>query len=623
MGKIKFLSADLINQIAAGELVERPSSALKEIVENSIDAGAKNIKIFIKDGGKTKIVVEDDGEGLSKEDLELCVKRHATSKVSCVNLFEVNSFGFRGEALPSIASVSDFSIASNGFEINVCFSEVSEIFPSSIKKGTIVSVENLFDKLPARLKFLKSDLDETSRCVSVIENLALSNDNINFSLNSDKKSLLLFENDTKESRIEAIFSKSLFQDAVFFEETGDYIKMHGYLFHPMDSKYSSVFQKVFVNNRIVNDKTVSQAIKNSYKDLMHYGRYPAVLVFIDILPFHVDVNVSPTKSEIRFRNQTYVRKFLTEGFKKNLKQFDRIAVDFSEPLFGIAPEHDLKKNRHVDFVLHSRENHDVFENSLVFEDNCKIFPKVSGAEIQKFFDGDFETNFEKNLDADLDKNFSTKQAAQKKTTTQEPQQQKIVDDHHHTNFFGQAVAQIFDLYIISQTKDSIMFIDMHAVHEKIVQAKLKKQLVSENHEHNQILLKPEIIEILPAKITHMKNSQNALKNLGFDIELVQNAIILSAIPSVLNPNQAVVFVKDFMESDYPEDELSIMNLIAKQTADAACHNSIRSGRQLSLEEMNELLAQMEKTETIFQCNHQRQSFVAISKHAIAKMFERT
>ncbi|MDR2598492.1 MAG: DNA mismatch repair endonuclease MutL, partial [Holosporales bacterium] len=327
MGRIKFLSNKLVNQIAAGEIVERPCAALKEIVENSIDANAKNIKIFLKRGGKEKIVVEDDGDGLLYDDLPMCIQRHATSKLSGTNLFEVKSYGFRGEALPSIAAVSNFSIESNGYGITVNFSEISDVFPSKITQGTVVTIESLFNQLPARLKFLRSDTAELSACVSAIQNFAIINDGINFTLRSEDRNILSFQSESIESRIASVFGSEMFERSVYFTESDGTISVQGYLFHPTDSKYSQDFQRIFVNSRLVKDRTISGALRSAFRDLIPSGRFAAAILFIEIDPFYVDVNVSPTKSEIRFRDVKYAQNMVTNSIKKNLKKFDRIALD--------------------------------------------------------------------------------------------------------------------------------------------------------------------------------------------------------------------------------------------------------------------------------------------------------
>ena len=605
MGKIKLLSDEIINQIAAGEIVERPCSALKEVVENSIDASAKNIDIFIKNGGKTKIIVEDDGDGISKEDLEMCIKRHATSKLPGSNLFDINSYGFRGEAIPSIASVSKLSIESGNFGISVNFSEISEIFPSAVSKGTKISIENLFDMTPVRLKFLKSDTSELSSCLSVIENFALTKPNINFSVQMEEKSLISFKNDNIESRISKIFGEELFKNAIYFDESDETIRAYGYLFHPMNSKYSQMFQKIFINNRVVKDRFVSAAIKNAYRDLIPSGRYPAALIFIEINPFYIDINVSPTKSEIRFRDTAYVQKMLTTSFKKHITTFDRVTLDFDTSYIkktesyqkeaNISPQVEQKDEKIIlDFLLNNKnEKQSFFENKNSFarETVVKTFEEIKPTQ---------------NLKTEI---------------IEQPEEvviSKILEESNK-NFFGEPVCQLFNSYIISQNGENIFIIDQHAVHEKITQDSMIKKL---NCENKQFLLKPEIVELSDNQIISLKKIIESIKTYGFNFEVVQNSLIISAIPNVLNPNQAVMLIKDLIESYEEIDLPTVLDLIKNKIADIACHNSIRAGRKLSTQDMKAILEQMENTESIHQCNHHRPSFIAMTKESLDKMFER-
>ncbi|MDR3224416.1 MAG: DNA mismatch repair endonuclease MutL [Holosporales bacterium] len=566
MGKIKLLSDEIINQIAAGEMVEKPASALKEIIENSIDADAGNVDIFLKSGGKEKIVVEDDGVGLSKDDLQMAVKRHATSKLAGTNLFDVRSYGFRGEALPSIASISEFTLESNGFGISIRYSEGAEIFPSTTSRGTRVTVENLFYKLPARLKFLKSDNAELAGCVNVIENFALTRSDVNFKLRSDEKELLLFQDDSLEARIAQVLGEDLFKKAIHFKESGESISVCGYLFHPMDNRHSQSFQRVFVNKRLVRDRTVSLAIKNAYRDLIPLGRFAAAVIFIEIDPFHVDVNVSPTKSEIRFRDEQYVLKFLTEVMKRHLMKFDRVAVDFD--VSKIATMSEIKEQtqgrREVPFVNYVRREG---TSGTVVNDHVK----------------------------------------------------PIVQDVETPGFFGNPIAQIFDSYIITEVDDGILIVDQHAVHEKIKQNDIMDKLNSDN---KQFIMKPEIMSLTNTQLGTAKQIVGYINNCGFNVEIVQSSMLISAIPSIVTVDEAIDFIKDVLDNYEKFEHVEIHDTIKQRIADVACHNSIQFGRRLSFSEMLEMIKQMERTKSVHQCNHHRPSFVKISKNQLKKMFDR-
>jgi DNA mismatch repair protein MutL len=574
VGKIKLLSEQIINQIAAGEIVERPCSALKEVVENSIDAGAKNVYIFLKNGGKTKMVVEDDGEGLSSEDLSMCILRHATSKLSGMNLFEIQSYGFRGEALPSIASVSRFSIESNGLGLTANFSEVSDPFPSKITGGTVVTIEDLFSRIPARLKFMKSDGAELSACISVIENFAIIHRDVNFTVRSDDKCILSFQNDTLPERIARIFGRDIFERSIYFEEEDGTIVVKGYLFHPLDSKYSQEFQRTFVNGRIVRDKTISASIRNAYRDLVIPGRFAVSVIFIEIDPFYVDVNVSPTKSEIRFRDPRYVQKMLTDSIRRNLQRFDKVDRGISSTSIGISENKDIVIDTRVTDYL-------IDESDLRLRDGSNsILSKIS---------------------------FSSPIKSERLD---------IFDDFKMDNEFGEPLCQIFDSYIVAEKGESIILIDQHAVHEKITQEKILKELKTENKQH---LLNPEIIELTRRQKEFISENEHNITQCGFEIQINNNLLMVSAVPAVMDIQTAILFINDIADS---KEDLLPIDVMRHKIADIACHNSIRAGRKMSHGEMQAMLKQMEETKSIHQCNHHRPSFIRITKEQIEKMFHR-
>ena len=593
MAKIKLLSDDIINQIAAGEIIEKPASALKEIVENSIDANAENISIFIKNGGKSKIVVEDDGSGMSLEDLEMCVKRHATSKLSNSNLFDINSYGFRGEAIPSIASVSKFSIESGGYSVSINFSEQEKIKPSSFESGTKVSVSDIFHKLPVRLKFLKSDSSELSSCISVIENFALIKNNVIFSLRDENKTILSFNDHSIESRVSEIFGKTSLERASFFESSDNNAKITGYLFHPSDSKFTSSNQKIFVNGRIIKDKSISTALKIGYADVLQEKKFPSAVIFIEIDPFFVDVNISPTKSEVRFRDPSQIQKIIISAVKKNIRSFDRNSVSIPE-------------------ILHTPIKNDPI---IPQKSNDKQFNKSNFS-----FDVDYTSKYD-------DLNFSNTS----KTTTielKEPEKEieysythkEIVAEqtNNEENFFGSALCQMFDTYIISKSDDDLFLIDQHAVHEKITLEEIKQKI---NDNNIQYLAKPEVVEINENICSELNKLKNYISSSGFKIDILKNSVIISGIPAILNIQEAIDFILHATET--LSDTLDTMSVIKHKISTIACHNSIRAGKKLSIEEMNSILRKMEHTESIHQCNHNRPAFIKISKKDLDKMFERT
>ena len=603
MPKIKLLSDDLINQIAAGEIVERPASALKELVENSLDANAKNIEIFLQNGGKSKMVIQDDGDGIDSTELHIAVQRHATSKLHNDNLFDIRSYGFRGEALPSIASVSFFSLESKGFGINVNFSEESDIFPSPITNGTRVSVSNLFGRTPARLKFLKSDTAELTACLNVIENIALIRPNVNFSLRTDEKQILSFSNIPLEGRVSKIFGSALLKKAIPFEEKGEHIEVSGYLFHPLDNRYSQQFQRMFVNGRIVKDKTVSLSLRNAYKELIPAGRFAVAVIFIEIDPFHLDANISPTKSEVRFRDSASVQKFLTEAFRKNMHKFDKISNEFE--IIRIAE----KQARENDTTLEKPKFYQGYHPKF----NVANFPKIANkSPVLSSSKADFSEKV-----AMTDGSLAL--AIQPENVEIQQVEPLLPQDKRETSVYGEPLAQIFDSYIITEVEDGILIIDQHKIKKKITQTKIINNLTKEN---KQYLLKPEIIELNNSEQEVAKNILANLNECGFSAEIIQKSIMITAIPSILKIEEALQFIHDILASDDFINDMETLDIIRKKIADKACHNSIRFGRKLSIEEMKEILKQMEETPSIHQCNHHRPSFFKISKSQLEKMMMR-
>ncbi len=617
LNKIKLLSDDIINQIAAGEIVEGPYSALKEIIENSVDANAKNIDIVLKDAGKTKIVVIDDGDGISKEDLEMCVMRHATSKLSGANLFDIHSYGFRGEAIPSIGAISDMSIESNGYKIGLKFAEKSDITESSVQNGTRVCVSNIFDRLPVRLKFLKSDSTELARCINVVENFALTKKDINFTLRADNKIVSMFNDNSLEARVSRIYGQDLVEKAVYFEESNEKLSVKGYLFHPTHSKHtSSNSQRLFVNNRIVKDRMVSVATKIGYRNIIDPRRYPLTLLFIEIDPFFVDINVSPTKSEVKFRDEVGTQKFLVHVISKYVERFNKIALDFG--------------------ILKDEQMVNVAENSYATDKipTSHLTPPVFTPKYEPKIHNSF---IEKSLDSHMIAQKVESKVVEIPSVLDEPTSIQVSETKISDPFWGKAIAQVFDTYIIAVKEETqeVFIIDQHAVHEKMTMNKLIEQL---NDGNAKYLLRPEIINISQQELLKLTKTKGKLEECGFKLDLigqVENitdganalspdqhlSVIVNAIPGIMENDEAFQFLKDIAEDT--NDNCEMEDYIKHRLANIACHNSIRAGRKLSVMEMDEMLRCMEKTDNVFQCNHYRPSFIKFSKDDLAKMFERT
>ncbi len=560
LNKIKLLSSDIINQIAAGEVVEGPSAALKELIENSIDAYAKNIEIFIKSGGKSKIVVTDDGHGFdSVDDLKMSLVRHATSKLEGNNLFDITSYGFRGEAIPAIAAVSDFSIESISTKVTN-----NTVESSPINNGARVCVENIFKNIPVRMKFLKSDNSEKNKCINIVENFSITRHDIAFIMKEDNKTILNLPATSFAERIKNIYGDDIFKNALYFDENNEIARIYGFLFHPIHSNLSaSAGQRLFVNNRIVKNKILPIAARTAYRNIVNSSRYPCVLLCIEVDPFYVDVNVSPTKSEVRFRDEIGMQNFVISVFEKYVQKFNSVILDFP---------------------LQSSENkaNTTYKNNLNYTHNIKqqVRQIVGNSAMYR---------------------YNTESVAK-----------NIIQESTNTKF-GRAVCQLFDTYVISCNDETgeVFVIDQHAVYEKIALNNLLAECKTNNI---QFLTKP-------IKLTN-SNKQNNYFSIfeKFGFRFNTETMEVTAIPAYMQTDEALIFINDILNSD--DNLLHSEQYIKSRLATIACHNSVRAGRKLSLFEMNDMLQQMENNDTIYQCNHNRPSFFKLSKNDLDKMFER-
>lgn len=654
MSKIHILSDELISQIAAGEIIERPASIIKELIENAIDANSTKINVFIQDSGRTKIIVEDNGDGMNAEDLSLAIKRHATSKLDAENLMGITTYGFRGEALPSIASVSQLKIESNGLEISVNFSQENNIIKSNFENGTKITVSNLFDKLPARLKFLKSDNVELSHCISVIENFALTHPNIEFQARDDKKILCNFNENLLEERIKSIMGQDLFSRSIQILEENDIIKLEGYLFHPIDSKYSQSSQKIFINNRAVKDKIVSSAIRNAYKDIIPVGRFALCVIFITINPFYLDVNVSPTKSEIRFRDSNYIQKFISDAVKKNLNKFDRVSMTVDNSKLGFKDDGTYINNNQNNFDYtklkpsnNKMQLHDISYDNNHTNDTIQNQRKFSDININKII-GDIQSNNQdvtkkqQNIGSfNIDKEICNIQSSNQDINYIAQNQQNISNNNGtnsininevincnefeeinniNDNFFGEPIGQFLDTYIICKTQNELVIIDQHAVHEKIKMENIKSNLDKNN---KQYLINPIELNLSNKQLYIAMNIINKLNEFGFVLNINEKKLVIEAIPNILSDINIEPFFYDVLEDDLNINEINIDDCIRMKIATSACHNSIRGGRKLSMQEMKATIHEMYKTFSIHQCNHNRPSFIKITLQQLNKIFERS
>ena len=605
---IRILPNNLVNQIAAGEVIERPASVVKELVENSIDAGATSIEVTLVDGGKSLIVVSDNGRGIDKDELPVAVERHATSKLPDDNLFNINFLGFRGEALPSISSVSRMTIVSrregaeNAWKIEVNGGEKSEIMPAAHPQGTRIEVRYLFYSAPARLKFLKTTPSETAQCVDILNRIALANPTISFYLSDENRKKVTLNAcqgelfDARLKRLADVMGREFSENSLLINAHRENLTITGYVSLPTLNKSNSLYQYLFVNNRPVRDKLLLGAIKGAYQDVLAHNRYPMAALYFDIDPAYVDVNVHPAKAEVRFYDNSLVRGLLVSAVRQALTLGDHRSAN------------------NLDLAGFVHDNIPGFgENEVaVLQEH-----KPGGGNVPAFRPLMSQPRRQTELPELERKVFSVK--------VDEPcPAVSAAGDSGEVGPLGLAKAQFHDTYIISQTEDSIVIIDQHASHERIVMENLKASLLAENKVATQILLIPEIVDLSLSEKTRLIEAAEELQKLGLSVEeFGSTAVIVREIPALLGDCDIKALIRD-LAGEMAEwgKGFSLTDKLHTICATIACHGSVRAGRRLNIDEMNRLLRDMERTEHSGQCNHGRPTYVELKLKDIEKLFER-
>ena len=608
--RIRLLPNGLINKIAAGEVIERPASAVKELVENSIDAGATKIEIIMRDGGRTFISVTDNGCGMSKQDLVLAVERHATSKLPNDNLDSISTLGFRGEALPSIGAVSRLSIKTRsknmdtGWSINVTGGDIEAATPSSLKMGTKVEIRDLFYATPARLKFLKTDRTETGRTIEVIRRIAMVNPNISFTLSDGNRTNIRFNgvqgnlSNIKLSRIGEVLGRDFEENSLLIEAEREGFILTGYAGLPTLNRRTSSHQFLFVNGRPVQDKLLYGAVRAAYSDFLAYDRHPLVVLFLDAPKSTLDVNVHPAKSEVRFQEPGLVRGLIIGALKKTLTEAGyQTSSTVSNAALGIL-------NKSISKVASTgvRRSSQSYKNFNSPQNN--------------HLHSSLATNQVANEYLDLN---SAPMARNNSTSNQSFESLNEIASFP----LGAAQAQLHKNYIVAQTNEGFVIVDQHAAHERLVYEKMKIHL-KEGGIKRQVLLIPEVVDLENAKIQRLLELKDDFTRLGLIIEKFgEGAILVREIPSILgdiNIKNLVIDIADELEefgsSTVLEDKLGHI------CGTIACHSSVRSGRTLRIEEMNALLREMEATPHSGQCNHGRPTYVELKLSDIEKLFGR-
>ena len=589
---IRQLDEAAINRIAAGEVVERPASAVKELVENALDAGATRIAVDFAQGGKTLIRVTDDGCGMTAADLPLALSRHATSKIDGTDLLAIHSFGFRGEALPSLAAVGRLTITSRaeGFDaaqIAVAGGREAPVKPAALTKGTVVELRDLFFATPARLKFLRSDRAEAQAIADTLRRLAMAEPHVGFTLRDVTEGaegrLILRADpepgdffDALHGRLSTLIGADFIQNALKIDASRDGLSLTGYTSLPTYSRGSSTQQFLFVNGRPVLDRMLFGALRAAYFDTLPRDRHPAAVLNLSLDPHRVDVNVHPAKSEVRFREPDLARGLIVSAVKHALHaQSPRGATTIADAtLAAFRPE---PRTYQMD-----RPSQASLSRAFAFQAPLQS-PGFAEAPLAR-------------IEPDP-----------------APQAESLP--------LGAAKAQLHGLYIIAQTADGLVIVDQHAAHERLVYERLKAQMTAHGIAA-QALLIPEIVELSPTDTARLTDLAPDLARFGLEIEPFGGAAIcVRATPAILGQTAAAPLLKDILD-EIEGEPLSLKTRIDAILSRMACHGSIRHGRQMRGDEMNALLREMEATPLSGQCNHGRPTFVELKLADIERLFGR-
>jgi len=602
--RIHQMPHQLINQIAAGEVVERPSSVIKELLENSLDANADKIEIDVEQGGIKLIRIADNGSGIHKDDMALALSRHATSKIrSLDDLEHVNSLGFRGEAVPSIASISRLLITSategqDGWQVIGDGSEKEiEQKPAAHKRGTTIEVRDLFFNVPARRKFLKTEKTEFKHLDDVIKRIALSRFDISLSLTHNRKSIRQFRAATdkagQERRVAEICGKSFIEQSVYIEHEAIGLKIWGWIALPTFSRSQADLQYFYVNGRMVKDRVVTHAVRQAYQDVLYHGRHPAYILFFELDPVLVDVNAHPTKSEVRFRESRTVHDFLYRSIH------DAIAK--------IKPENP--------------ESASAYSQPAFNGNNSSAFAQSEMTAGSGFGSG--YTPQQSNMSLAVEEQIAAySQLASTQARAEISDQQSTEEDNTYPPL-GFAKAQIHGIFILAENRDGLVIVDMHAAHERITYERLKQAYDGEGI-LSQPLLVPIDTEVSEKEADFVESELKFFKDIGLEVDRSgPQTVRIRQIPVLLNKTNAEALLRDVL-SDFSVHGRSdrIKNMMNEVLGTMACHGSVRANRQLTIPEMNALLRDMEKTERSGQCNHGRPTWVQMNVSQIDKLFMR-
>ena len=627
MPTIRRLPNDLVNRIAAGEVVERPAAALKELVENAMDAGAQRIGVSLTDGGLTRLEVTDDGCGMSAAEMALALERHATSKLPDEAIEQVTTLGFRGEALPSIASVARMTLESrvagahDGWRIVVDHGEVVEQGPAALPPGTRVRVEQIFAKVPARRKFLRTPRSEYIAALDIVRRLAMARPDIAFTLENGaegktRKGLTTQRDEGLATRVAQIIARELKDNAVeiSLEREGPHgsLQLRGIAGLPTYNRGVADHQYLFVNGRPVKDKLLTGAVRGAYSDMLARDRHAVLALFLTVPPEDVDVNVHPAKTEVRFRDAKGVRGFIVSGLRHALASGDRRSAQgpdraamgrwSQEPVREEAPAlRSMFEGR--DWSAHQGR------------------PNAGVAEAR----GQWDPANAQISDAHISGNPAFDAALpQGRAETAQPMAQEAREYP-----LGIARGQVANTYIIAESADGLILVDQHAAHERLVLERLKREGAEQAVQRSQALLVPDVVEMDEAECDRLEDAAEGLARYGLQVERFGPvAMLVRAVPSAIAKADTAQLLRDLADdiAKHGKQEDSGALLLAERLeyvlATMACHGSVRAGRVLSVAEMNALLREMEATPRSGQCNHGRPTWVKLSMDDVEKLFGR-
>ena len=636
--RIHTLNPALANQIAAGEVIERPASVVKELLENSIDAGATELIIRVEQGGSTLIEIMDNGRGIHAEDLPLAVMRHATSKIQTAeDLHAIVSLGFRGEALASIAAVSRLTLTSSqaddgiGYqvEVNGTAFDHQEIQAVAAPKGTHIRVQDLFFNVPARRKFLKKPGTEFAHIEEIVRRLALTHFDIRFVLEhnqSIKLNLPIADSgELRFQRVQQLLGRAFTENAYWMDVDSINMRLTGWLGHPSDARAQADLQYVYVNGRIVKDKTISHALRMAYDGILHGHQHAGYLLFLEVDPENIDVNVHPTKHEIRFLNQREVHEFVRHYAKDTLSQFQTATADLSDAMKVAENQASMpvQPRYQEPLQLHRR-----------------VEPEQTGEQAPLDVLTDFSSNQPQGVhysaqpsryqgSQQLNNALQSYLAPLRDASSAVDQAQSLADftvqstkvDEHP---LGIAIAQLHGIYVLAQNTEGLIIVDMHAAHERILLQQMKSAWDKPEFWTSQQLLIPKVINITRMQATRVEELKDQLARLGLEIDQYgDEQVIVRGVPAILHKANFEALVPELLNDLDPNDEAQ--GLLQKRDqilAGMACHGAVRAHRILGLSEMNALLRQMEQTEFASQCNHGRPTWRAFPLAQLDKLFAR-